>query len=289
LLNAQPMGFYSAATIIEDAKRHGIEVRPIDVVRSAWDCTLEPVQADPGPETTRYAVRMGARYVKGLAPAQWERLTAARAECPFASVEDLVRRIGLNAGVLSRLAESGALSALEPQRRSALWQVAGAVQEEDAPLDPGSPEPAAVFADLDAFEAIVWDHRTSLHSTLGHPLAPLRERLRAQRLPDAAAVRAMPHGRRTRYAGLVICRQRPATASGVLFMTLEDETGFVNLVVWNQVLERYARLIKTTNLLGVTGRIQQQDGVPHLIANAFWDPQPLLQVRLEATYSRDFH
>jgi error-prone DNA polymerase len=232
---------------------------------------------------------MGARYVKGLAPAQWERLTAARAECPFASVEDLVRRIGLNSGVLSRLAESGALSSLEPQRRSALWQVAGAVHDEDTPLDPGPREHAAVFADLDAFEAIVWDHRTSLHSTLGHPLAPLRERFRAQRLPDSAEVRAMRHGRRTRYAGLVICRQRPATASGVLFMTLEDETGFVNLVVWNQVLERYARLIKTTNLLGVTGRIQQQDSVPHLIADAFWDPQPLLQVRLEATYSRDFH
>ncbi|EGV20436.1 error-prone DNA polymerase [Thiocapsa marina] len=333
LLNAQPMGFYSVATIIEDAKRHGIEVRPIDAVRSGWDCTLEPGQGGTGAEagrvderersppnpapalvdcaalvhptalvhstdrvdgmagadTRRYAVRMGARYVKGLARAQWERLTAARAERPFASVEDLVRRTGLNAGMLSRLAESGALSALEPQRRSALWQVAGAVHEEDAPLDPGSRERAAVFADLDAFEAIVWDHRTSLHSTLGHPLAPLRERLRAQRLPDAAEVRAMPHGRRTRYAGLVICRQRPATASGVLFMTFEDETGFVNLVVWNQVLERYARLIKTTNLLGVTGRIQQQDSVPHLIADAFWDPQSLLQVRLEATYSRDFH
>ncbi|UHD15712.1 error-prone DNA polymerase [Thiocapsa bogorovii] len=300
LLNAQPMGFYSPATIIADAKRHGIEVRPIDVVRSAWDCTLESGQGGTGaeadrvngvagPDTGRFAVRMGARYVKGLARAQWERLTEARAERPFVSVEDLVQRSGLNAGLSARLAESGALSALEPQRRSALWQVAGAVHEEDAPLDPGSPERAAVFADLDAFEAIAWDHRTSLHSTLGHPLAPLRERLRAQRLPDAAAVRAMPHGRRTRYAGLVICRQRPATASGVLFMTLEDETGFVNLVVWNQVLERYSRLIKTTNLLGVTGRIQQQDGVPHLIADAFWDPQSLLKVRLEATYSRDFH
>ena len=289
LLNAQPMGFYSAATIIEDAKRHGIEVRPIDVVRSEWDCTLEPGHADTGPETTRYAVRMGARYVKGLARAQWEQLTAARAERLFASVEDLVRRTALNAGMLSRLAESGALSALEPQRRSALWQVAGAVREDDVPLDPGPREHAALFADLDAFEAIAWDHSTSLHSTLGHPLAPLRERFCAQSLPDAAAVRAMPHGRRTRYAGLVICRQRPATASGVLFMTLEDETGFVNLVVWNQVLERYARLIKTTNLLGVTGRIQQRDGVPHLIADTFWDPQSLLKVRIEATYSRDFH
>ena len=284
LLNAQPMGFYSAATIIDDAKRHGVEVRPVDVVQGGWDCTLEPAPNGLSP----YAVRMGGRYIKGVGQAHWKRLIAARTERPFASVADLASRTGLNAGVLERLAESGALQALEPERRSALWQAAGAAQEELPALALPAREREVGFAVLDASETIGWDYRTSAHSTRGHPLAPLRERLRGRHLPDAGQVRAMRDGCGAHYAGLVICRQRPGTASGVLFMTLEDESGFVNLVVWSQVFERYARLIKTAGFLGVTGRIQNQEGVVHLIAESFWDPQRLLEVRLEPTRSRDF-
>ncbi len=284
LLNAQPMGFYSPATILEDAKRHGVEVRPVDVLTGEWDCTLEPSSKG----LMRYAIQIGGRYIKGVGQAHWRRLIAARAKRPFASVADLARRTGLNGGVLERLAESGALQGLEPQRRSALWQAAGVAPEGEGSLDVTTREPKVVFAGLDVLESIDWDYRASAHSVLGHPLAPLRERLRGQRLPDAAQVRAMRDGRHVRYVGLVICRQRPGTASGVLFMTLEDETGFVNVVVWSRVLERYARLIKTTNFLGITGRIQNQEQVSHLIAESFWDPQPLIPVQPVVIRSRDF-
>ena len=284
LLNAQPMGFYSPATIIEDAKRHGVEVRPLDVMQGQWDCTLEPSRAG----RHRYAIRMGGRYIKGIGQAHWQRVAAARAERPFASITDLAQRTGLDTGVLERFAESGALQALAPARRSALWQAAAAVGIEDSSLDIASPEQAVSFTELSPFERVSWDYRTSAHSTQGHPLAPLRSRLRAQYLPDAVQVRSMRDGQRVRYAGIVICRQRPGTASGVLFMTLEDETGFVNVIVWTKVLEQHARLIKTCSFLGVTGRIQHQDGVSHLIAEAFWDPQRLVSARVETAPSRDF-
>ena len=143
------------------------------------------------------------------------------------------------------------------------------------------------FAALDVLETINWDYRTTGHSPRGHPLAPLRQELRGRKLPDARSMSSMKHGQRVRYAGLVICRQRPGTASGVVFMTLEDETGFVNLVVWSRVFEKYAVLIKTASFLGVTGKLQVQDGVVHLVAERFWTP-PLL-ARPESGGSRDFH
>lgn len=143
------------------------------------------------------------------------------------------------------------------------------------------------FADLDAFETIGWDYRASGHSALGHPLEPLRERLRAHRIPDAHSVSHMGNGRRVRYAGLVICRQRPGTASGVVFMTLEDETGFVNVVVWAQVYERFKLLVKTASFIGVTGRLQVEDGVVHLIADSFWEPR--IATDSPKVGSRDFH
>src|SRR4029079_10305674 len=121
-------------------------------------------------------------------------------------------------------------------------------------------------------EEIAWDHASSAHSTRGHPLEPLRAELRAQRLPDARCVSALVHGERTRYAGLVICRQRPGTASGVTFMTLEDETGFVNLVLWERVFDAYPVIARTVSFLGVTGRIQKQGLVVHLVAEKLWEP-----------------
>ncbi|ANM28386.1 DNA polymerase [Acidobacteria bacterium Mor1] len=307
LLNALPMGFYSAATIVEDAKRHGVEVRPADVVRGHWDCLLEPLpdgvvearkakageRAIPGgPEAgaaSASAIRMGLRFVKGVGETDWERIAAARAESSFVSVEDFAARSRLNDGVLSRLAEAGALRTLEPRRREALWRVSGAARDEDTPLGLETEEREAAFSDLDVFETINWDYRSSSHSTEGHPLLPLRELFRKRRLPDAAEVTAMNDGRRVRYAGIVICRQRPGTASGVVFMTMEDETGFVNVVVWSQVFEEHALTIKTRNFLGVSGKLQKQDGVVHLIADSFWDPTNTLQARLEPTRSRDFH
>jgi error-prone DNA polymerase len=284
LLNAQPMGFYSHATIVGDAQRHGVEIRPVDVERGRWDCTLEAVsRRGPG----RFAVRMGLRYVKGLGRRQWERIRVARDDRAFISVEDFVDRAGLDEGTVSRLAEAGALAGLEQGRRAALWRVRGAARTAPPALALAGQTCPPAFDALDAFETIGWDYRTTGHSPRGHPLAPLRERLRARRLPDARSIASMPDGRRVRYAGLVICRQRPGTASGVVFMTLEDESGFVNVVVWSRVYEEHAVLIKTASFLGVTGQLQVQEGVIHLVAESFWMPR--VGVRPAGGRSRDFH
>jgi error-prone DNA polymerase len=275
------MGFYSPATIVEDAKRHDVEVRPVDVSHSDNDCTLEP--ASTGDQ--RSALRMGLRYVKGLAEPQRDRILRARQERPFASPEDFVRRTGLDQRTLMRLAEAGTLSSLDPQRRSALWRTRGEARSPRTAIHRSEPQPA--FPSLGALETIRWDYRTTGHSPRGHPLAPLRAQLRTLNLPDAREVAGMHHGRRVRYAGVVIGRQRPGTASGVVFVTLEDETGFVNLIVWSRVFERYAVLIKTAGFLGVTGKLQIQDGVTHIIAENFWRPE--LDQHPAKMDSRDFH
>jgi error-prone DNA polymerase len=280
LLNAQPMGFYSTSTIVGDAKRHGVKILPVDVLRSFRDCTLEPAGKD-------FAVRMGLRYVKGLGKRQWERIDAARRRRGFASVEDLVRRTGLDEGSLTRLAEAGALAGLQANRRGALWEVRGAVDAPRASLPIVENEATPEFEKLDAFETITWDYDTTRHSPRGHPLEPLRDALAKRSLPDARSVTAMHNGRRVRYAGMVICRQRPGTASGVVFMTLEDETGFVNVVIWGKIFDEHAVLIKTSSFLGVTGKLQVQDGVVHLIAESFWTPP--LRLRPASGGSHDFH
>ena len=144
-----------------------------------------------------------------------------------------------------------------------------------------------LFAALDDSETINWDYRTTRHSPRGHPLAPLRPQLEKRRLPDATRVAAMKDGERVRYAGLVICRQRPGTASGVVFMTLEDETGFVNLVLWEKVFKKFQTMAKTQSFLGVTGKIQTQDGVTHLVVEQCWVPD--ITTTPEQVRSRDFH
>ena len=321
LLNAQPMGFYTPATIVDDAVRHGVEVRPVDVTASDWDCTLEPGPGDseeprpvrrldtrcparrgsgqavrdrgatpPGGMHRRvaFAVRMGLRYVKSLSEERdWRRIEAARAHRPFESLADFSRRTRLDDRVLRRLAEAGAFAPFEGRRRAALWEAQGLgpAAERSLPVAPGDPLPD--FDPLDDFQAIDWDYRFSAHSTRGHPLAPLREALAAQKLPDASTVAGMPDGRRVRYAGLVICRQRPGTASGVTFMTLEDETGFVNVVIWKQVFDDHAVLARTASFLGVSGKLQSESGVVHVVADALWAPE--IPSRPPTAGSRDFH
>ena len=271
------MGFYSAATLVEDARRHAVEVRPIDVLASRWDCTLEPARGGPH----RFAVRMGMRLVKGLGEKDGRRI-AERA--PYHSIDDLSRRVGLDDKPLHALAEAGAFEALDPSRRSALWRSRGAARP--LPLSVETDEIPG-FADLTWSEKIGWDYARSGHSTRGHPLEPLREELRAQGLPDAQTVAAMKHGRRVRYAGLVICRQRPGTASGVTFMTLEDESGFVNLVIWRRVFEKYPLLARTRSFLGVTGKLQTQDGVVNLVVEELWEP--VVRAPPGEVESHDFH
>jgi error-prone DNA polymerase len=232
-------------------------------------------------------VRIGLRYVKGLPETTARRILDARTEQAFASIDDVVRRAKLDDGATARLAESGAFAPFEKNRRGALWAGKGAARRPETRMPTPVDESPAAFADLDVYEAIGWDYATMNLSAGGHPLEPLRAAMRAKRLPDAGEVRSMPDGRRTHYAGLVICRQRPGTASGVVFLTLEDETGFVNVVVWAKVYAQFRVLVKTASFLGVTGRLQVQDGVTHLIADSFWRPK--IDTRPVEVGSRDFH
>jgi error-prone DNA polymerase len=227
---------------------------------------------------------MGLRYVKGLGEGDWKQIEEARRASPFSSVADFVRRTRLDQGALTALAEAGAFEGFL-DRRAALWEVLARVREDSLPLATNETKPA--FLPLSAFEEIAWDYRRASHSPRGHPLAPLREELTAQGLPDARAVAAMRHGQRARYAGLVICRQRPGTAGGVVFMTLEDETGLVNVVLWERVFERYAVLAKTATFLGITGRLQVEQGVVHLVAEHLWTPRVVCEPATAP--SRDFH
>ena len=283
LLNAQPMGFYAPATIVEDAKRHQVVVRPIDVRTSDWECTLESCAESAG----GFAVRMGLRYVKGLGEGDWEEIVQARYAAQFSSLEDFVRRARLDEDVLSALAEAGAFEAFNIDRRSALWAARRFAHGQKDSLPLPSREMPHAFESLSAFEEVSWDYRTTAHSPRRHPLEPLRRVLAAQGFPDARTVATMSNGKRIDYAGLVICRQRPGTAGGVVFMTLEDETGFVNVVVWESVFQHYAVLAKTVSFLGISGTLQVEDGVVHLVAEKFWQPQ--VKLKPSGAPSRDFH
>jgi error-prone DNA polymerase len=307
LLNAQPMGFYSVSTIVEDAKRHGVEIGGVDVLKSDWDCVLEetgtrkPRRAEAGlGDDGRFRVRMGLRFVKGIQKGEIERLLARREEaierlaCTYDSsallpLDEFVRAIGLEKATLEKLAAAGALGRFGIDRRGALWTVAGVAA--DRAVDSALPdfavtECAVEFPALNPFEEVAWDYRAAEHSPRGHLLKPLRAALAKLRLPDAKTVSRMRHGSLARYAGMVICRQRPGTAKGVVFLTLEDETGFVNVICWQSVFERQAVLVKTSSFLGVAGEIQQQDGVCHLVARGFFVPE--LRVPQDSR-SRDFH
>jgi error-prone DNA polymerase len=276
LLNSQPMGFYAPSQLVQDARRHEVNVRGVDVCASNWECTLEGA-----------AVRLGLLMVKGLAQASGERIVAARARAPFASVEDLARRAAPNARDLKALAAAGALNALADHRRRAYWEVAGI--EPPTALLAAAPvaETAPRLRPPTEGEDLVADY-ASLGLTLGrHPLALLRDRLRQLGLATAAEINALPHGARTRACGIVTGRQRPDTASGVVFVTLEDETGYVNIVVWASLVERQRRELLGARLMTVHGTIEREGTVVHLVARRLVDCSALLG-RL-VTVSRDFH
>lgn len=294
ILNSQPMGFYSPATLVEDAKRHGVEVRPVDVTVSEWECTLEKRETrgarDEGEGASHdppLAVRLGLRHVKELGTADGDRILAARRERPFADHADFVRRVRLARDHLDTLAAAGALEGLGLDRRQALWDGRKLIRQRRELLVLREREPQPPLPELDLAETLLWDYQTTGLSPRGHPLEAVREELAGLGLPTADAVRAVPNGRKVRYAGSVICRQRPGTAKGVVFLTLEDETGFVNIVIWQDVWKRHAWTVKTTPLLGVTGKIQSEDGVVHVVAESFWTPR--LPHRPAKTVSRDFH
>ncbi len=282
LLNAQPMGFYAVHTIVDDARRHGVVVRPVDVLRSDWDCTLEPCRES----RDGLAVRVGLRYVKGLGEQDARRILRSRAEGGWRSLEEFARRTDLGRRALLALAEADAFAGFGLSRREALWEVRALLQRKGDPLPAEVPEDPVAFEPLSLLEAIRWDYEATDHSTRGHPLEPLRPWLEEQGLPDARTVASLRDGARVRYAGLVICRQAPERAGGVRFFTLEDETGFVNVVAWRDVFDRYRVVATTASFLGVTGRLQVEDGVVHVVAERFWVPG---RVRPARVRSRDFH
>ncbi len=294
ILNAQPMGFYSAATLVDDAKRHGLLVLPVCVCTSDWDCAMERAPAsmrtlglrDPGDVGVEaLAVRMGLRYVKGLREDFAKRLTRTRAERAFISVDDFVQRTGCDERMRTRLSEAGAFEALEHGRREALWQARGSLAA--PPIELSGTERDVAFRELTELETVAWDYEATGHSTRGHPLGALRGKLASLGLPTAREVQSMRNGARVRYAGLVIVRQRPGTAKGVVFMTLEDETGFVNLVLWQDVFNRFALAAKTSSFLGATGKIQRESNVVHVVVESLWEPESL--ERGARVRSRDFH
>jgi len=285
LINSQPMGFYSPSQIVQDARRHGIEVRPVDVRYSHWNCTLESRTSDPGAQP---ALRLGLRMVNGFREDAALRIEAARAQLTFRDVTDLCLRADLDQHLRGILADAAALRGLTGHRHKARWAAAG-VEAQMPLLDPlgAIAEPSVSLPLPSAAEDVHADYAmTGL--TLGrHPLSFLRAKLRARRFKRSSELREMKHGQRVSFAGLVTMRQRPQTASGVTFITLEDEDGLVNAVVWQHVAERQRREFLESKLMAIEGRIEHADGVQHLIATRLQNLTSLLSGL--STSSRDFH
>jgi error-prone DNA polymerase len=282
LLNSQPMGFYSPSQLVQDARRHGVQVREIDVTISGWDSSLE----EPAGKRGQPAVRLGLSMLKGMRAEAAERIEQARAQRPFASVADMARRADLERHDLQVLAGGNALKDLAGNRRQALWQAVGATPDKDL-LRPTTPdEEIPVLKPPSEGEEILGDYR-SHGLTLGrHPLALLRPRLLEHRFLPAATLNAYTNGMLARACGMVTVRQRPGTAKGVIFITLEDETGNVNVIIWPALVEQQRREVLSAPLLGVYGVWQQEGVVRHLVAKRLVDMSHLLG-RLP-TISRDF-
>jgi error-prone DNA polymerase len=274
------MGFYSASSIVQDARRHGVEIRPADVSMSGVDSSLEPGEAG------KPALRLGLGLVKGLKVDSSERLVEARKIMAFSSTEDLARRAALDRLDLSALAAADALASLSGHRRAALWETL-AVDDPTCLALPAIPDKAPALRIPTEGEDIVADYDTMGLTLRRHPLALLRERLRRGRIRSAEELSQSRNGSWIKVAGIVTCRQRPATASGVIFVTLEDETGYMNLIVWNDLAERQRRELLAARLLAVSGEVQRQGRVVHVLARKLEDLSPLLG-RL-ATASHDFH
>ncbi len=301
LVNSQPMGFYAPSQLVQDARRHGVEVRPVDVCASDWDCTLE--HPSPGrPELVEGhrangrggkppAVRLGLRLVSTLTQAAAERLTQARRVQGFASIDDMARRAQLDARDLQSLARADALQSLAGHRRRQLWAAAGQERADDgllarAPIVEQTHEQPDLFTAPEG-EAIALDYAATGLTLRRHPLALLRQRLAQRGWRSAEQLALLKDGASAWACGIVTMRQQPETAKGVIFVTLEDETGSVNIIVWRHVRERQRTALLSSRLLAVAGQWQAKDGSTHLIARRLVDVTPWLGEL--ATRSRDFH
>jgi error-prone DNA polymerase len=289
LLNSQPMGFYAPAQIVRDAQAHDVEVRPVCINASRWNCTLEPSE-DEG----RFAVRLGMRMVRGLANTDAAKIVAARADRAFASVDDLWRRARVPSASLVQLAEADTFGpALGLARREALWAIK-ALRDEPLPLFAAAAvrddepvaeieEPEVALKPTTAGREVVEDYRHVGLTLRRHPVAFLRTDLQARRIVTCEDAMQARDGRWLEAAGLVLVRQRPGSAKGVLFITLEDETGIANLVVWPQTFEKFRRVVMGASMLAVCGRVQREGEVVHLVAHQLTD----LSADLATVGSRD--
>ncbi|HEX3419099.1 MAG TPA: OB-fold nucleic acid binding domain-containing protein, partial [Stellaceae bacterium] len=333
LLNSQPMGFYAPAQIVRDAREHGVEMRPVDINHSYWDCTLEPSivapakagaqsdRSDPGSLASRFrgndgsrrwALRLGLRQIKGFAEADAERFVAAR-EDGYPDPQALWRRSGLGRGALERLAEADAFRSVGLDRRRALWALKALgdpplplfAQEPSPPIEgrgqgeggfsgpaslasPTSPRPSpppgverenaamALLPEMPLGEHVVEDYASLSLTLKRHPLAFLRTELARGGLVTAAGLAHLPVDRRLSIAGIVLIRQRPGSANGVVFITIEDETGIANLIVWPAILERFRRAALGATLLRCTGKLQREESVIHVVADHLADMTPRL-------------
>ncbi|WP_295044480.1 error-prone DNA polymerase, partial [uncultured Paracoccus sp.] len=301
LLNSQPMGFYAPAQIVRDAQEHGVEIRPICVNASRWDCTLEPT-GRPEDEGSRFAVRLGLRMIKGLANSHAAAIVASRADQPFVSVEDLWHRVRVPVASLTRIAEAdGFRPSLGLSRREALWAIKGlgpeelplfAAAREAAEQQEGearedaeatipdwrnneggaeAEEPDVTLRPMTLGREVVEDYGHTGLSLRRHPVAFLRETLKQRKVITCAEAMASRDRRWCATAGLVLVRQRPGSAKGLMFITLEDETGVANLVVWAKVFEAHRRIVLGAGMIGVQGRIQREGEVVHFVVHRIED------------------
>jgi error-prone DNA polymerase len=306
LLNAQPMGFYQPAQLVRDAREHGVEVRPPDVLRSDWDSGLE---AADDPRVPRRPVRLGLRQIKGFKKDEALALMRARSE-GARTLEDFALRAGLSRRSLELLAEADAFRSLGLDRRQALWAVKGLGSEigveKDAPLLARQSwrEAQVELPFMSAPQHVAEDYRTTSLSLKAHPVSFFRDQLKAAGAVPAEALKEMRDRRRVSVGGIVLVRQRPGTAKGVVFMTLEDETGIANVVVWKDCFEANRRLVMGASFVIVHGQLQREGEVIHVVAERFTDlsaklgemreeegPAPKLRSKVTGRLirSRDFH
>jgi len=294
LLNSQPMGFYQPSQLIQDAQRHGVAVWPVDVTVSEWDCTLEPL--DPKPQRRAeannkpdpVALRLGIRQIRGLSEDVATRLLAARSDAPFADVADMTRRARISAPERARLADAGALQSLSGHRYRARWDSAGAELPAPVLANAAIRERRVALRKPSLREDVMTDYATQGLSLTHHPLSLVRTELARRRVsPASTTLDANNRGKALRCAGLVTVRQHPGTAKGVTFVTLEDETGFVNVVVWKRLAEKQHRVLLESIVMAVDGVLEASDGVHHLIAKRLHDFSELLPELSFA--SRNFH
>jgi len=280
MLNSQPLGFYSPNQLVQDAKRHGVEVRSVDVMFSDVDATLEDLPHEP-------AVRLGLRLISGLKSASAQRIVDARAEHPFEGAEDLSRRANLEQHEMRLLAAADALASLSGHRRQQVWDAAALHAPPELLRDAPVEEDILELPEAPEGEEIVFDYSALGLTLRRHPMALLRERLTAMRFKSSAQLRDLSNGRLVRACGIVTLRQQPETAKGVIFVSLEDEDGAVQVIVWKGVREQQRKELMNARLLGVYGTWQREGEVRNLIAKHFIDLTHLLG-RLAAP-SRDFH